>query len=85
MAGGSRDFAAQVLDEGSAMEALTKDEAEAFTRISFYSVDDVRFAWKYWRDAGDQAGFEAFVRRRIAESSNARIRRSIEHGRRMAA
>ncbi len=67
------------------MEALTKDEAEAFTRISCYSVDDVRFAWKYWRDAGDQAGFEAFVRRRIAESSNARIRRSIEHGRRMAA
>ena len=67
------------------MEALTKDEAEAFVACSYYSLDDLRFAWKYWRDAGDQAGFEAFVRRRIAESSNARIRRSIEQGRRMAA
>ena len=67
------------------MEALTKSEAEAFTRISAYSVDDVRFAWKYWRDAGDQSGFEAYVRWRISESSNARIRRSIEQGRRMAA
>ena len=67
------------------MEALTKSEAEAFTRISEYSVDDVRFAWKYWRDAGDQYGFEAYIRRRIAESSNARIRQSIEQGRRLAA
>ena len=67
------------------METLTKKEAEAFTRVSEYSIDDVRFAWKYWRDAGDQAGFEAFVRLRIAESSNARIRRSIEQGRRLSA
>ena len=67
------------------METLTKKEAEAFTRVSEYSLEDVRFAWKYWRDAGDQAGFEAFVRRRIAESSNSRIRQSLASDRRMAA
>lgn len=50
------------------MERLTADEAEAFTRISFYSLEDVRLAWKYWRDAGDLEGFEAYIRSRIAES-----------------
>ena len=67
------------------MEALTKNEAEAFTRVSEYSLDDVRFAWKYWRDAGDQAGFEAYIRRRIYGSANSRIRQSLASDRRMAA
>ena len=67
------------------MEALTKNEAEAFTRVSEYSIDDVRFAWKYWRDAGDQAGFESYIRRRIDCSSNTRIRKSLASDRRMAA
>ena len=67
------------------MEALTKNEAEAFTRVSEYSLEDVRFAWKYWRDAGDQAGFEAYIRRRIACSANSRIRQSLASDRRMAA
>lgn len=66
------------------METLTKYEAEAFTRVSEYSLEDVRFAWKYWRDAGDQSGFEAYVRRRIANSANSRIRQSID-SRRLAA
>ena len=65
--------------------SLNVEEANAFVACSHYSLDDLRFAWKYWRDAGDVEGFEAMVRRRIAESSNARIRRSIEQGRRMAA
>ena len=59
------------------METLTKKEAEAFTRVSEYSLEDVRFAWKYWRDAGDQAGFESYIRRRIDGSANARIRQSL--------
>ena len=65
--------------------SLDRDEANAFVACSFYSLDDLRFAWKYWRDAGDVEGFEAMVRRRIENSSNARIRRSIEQCRRMAA
>ena len=67
------------------METLTKNEAEAFTRVSEYSLEDVRFAWKYWRDAGDQAGFEAYIRRRIYGSANSRIRQSLSSDRRMAA
>ena len=51
------------------MENLTAAEAEAFTRVSCYSLDDVRFAWKYWRDAGDLSGFESYIRRRIIEAS----------------
>lgn len=47
------------------METLTAAEAEAFCRISEYSMDDVRYAWKYWRDAGDREGFEAYIRWRI--------------------
>ena len=65
--------------------SLNVEEANAFVACSHYSLDDLRFAWKYWRDAGDQAGFEAYVRRRIAESSNSRIRKSLASDRRMAA
>lgn len=79
-----RDGAAQVLDEGRQMETLTTAEAEAFSGVSCYSVDDVRAAWRYWREAGDLAGFVAYVRERIAAASataahgmNARIRASI--------
>lgn len=49
------------------MGRLTTVEAEAFTRVSFYSLDDVRTAWKYWRDLGEMEGFEAYVRWRIAD------------------
>lgn len=59
------------------METLTTQEAEAFTRVSCYSLDDVRFAWKYWRDEGDQEGFEGYIR--------GRIRQSIVHEKRKAA
>lgn len=49
--------------------SLTRDEAEAFTKISYYTLDDVRYAWRYWKDAGDIEGFEEYVRRRIRESA----------------
>ena len=65
--------------------SLSVEEANAFVACSHYSLDDLRQAWRYWKNEGDVDGFEAFVRRRIAESSNSRIRRSIEQGRRMAA
>ena len=65
--------------------SLSVEEANAFVACSHYSLDDLRQAWRYWKNEGDVDGFEAFVRRRIAESSNARIRSSIEQGRRMAA
>ena len=65
--------------------SLSVQEANAFVACSHYSLDDLRQAWRYWKNEGDVDGFEEFVRRRIAESSNARIRRSIEQGRRMAA
>ena len=65
--------------------SLNVEEANAFVACSHYSLDDLRQAWRYWKNEGDVDGFEEFVRRRIAESSNARIRRSIEQGRRMAA
>ena len=67
------------------METLTKNDAEAFTRVSEYSLEDVRFAWKYWRKAGDQEGFESYIRRRIDCSSNTRISQSLASDRRMAA
>ena len=67
------------------METLTKKEAEAFTRVSEYSLEDVRFAWKYWRNAGDQEGFESYIRRRIDGSANSRIRKTLASDRRMAA
>ena len=65
--------------------SLSVQEANAFVACSHYSLDDLRQAWRYWKNEGDVDGFEEFVRRRIAESSNARIRRSIEQGRRLAA
>ena len=64
---------------------MSVQEANAYVACSHYSLDDLRFAWRYWKNEGDVDGFEAFIRRCIAESSNARIRRSIEQGRRMAA
>lgn len=51
------------------MERLTTEEAEAFTKISYYTLDDVRYAWRYWKDAGDVDGFEAYVRWRIREAA----------------
>ena len=65
--------------------SLSVEEANAFVACSHYSLDDLRQAWRYWKDEGDVDGFEAYIRSRIAESSNARIRRSIEQGRRKAA
>lgn len=47
------------------METMTASEAEKFTRVSGYTMDEVRFAWRYWRDAGDIDGFVAYVRDRI--------------------
>ena len=51
------------------MEAMTPAEAEAFTRVSFFTLDDVRTAWKYWRDAGYLSGFVAYVRFRIGQAN----------------
>ena len=65
--------------------SLNVQEANAFVACSHYSLDDLRQAWRYWKDEGDVDGFEAYIRSRIAESSNASIHRSIEQGRRMAA
>ena len=65
--------------------SLSVEEANAFVACSHYSLDDLRQAWRYWKNEGDVDGFEAYIRSRIAESSNARIRSSIEQGRRMAA
>ena len=65
--------------------SLNVEEANAFVACSHYSLDDLRQAWRYWKNEGDVDGFEAYIRSRIAESSNARIRRSIEQCRRMAA
>ena len=65
--------------------SLSVEEANAFVACSHYSLDDLRQAWRYWKNEGDVDGFEAYIRSRIAESSNTRIRRSIEQGRRMAA
>ena len=65
--------------------SLNVEEANAFVACSHYSLDDLRQAWRYWKNEGDVDGFEAYIRSRIAESSNARIRRSIESERRMAA
>ena len=65
--------------------SLNVQEANAFVACSHYSLDDLRQAWRYWKAEGDVDGFEAYVRRRIAESSNARIHQSIEQGRRLAA
>jgi len=57
--------------------SLNVQEANSFVSCSYYSLDDVRAAWKFWREADDVDGFEAYVRYRIAESSNARIRSSL--------
>ena len=65
--------------------SLNVQEANAFVACSHYSLDDVRFAWKYWKKEGDVDGFEEYVKRRISESSNARIRQSINSSRRLAA
>ena len=59
------------------MEALTKDEANAFVACSHYSLDDLRQAWRYWKAEGDVDAFEAYIRSRIDGSANARIRQSL--------
>ena len=56
---------------------MSVQEANAYVACSHYSLDDLRFAWRYWKNEGDVDGFEAFIRRCIAESSNGRIRQSI--------
>ena len=65
--------------------SLNVDEANAFVACSYYSLDDLRQAWRYWKAEGDVVGFESYIRRRIACSANSRIRQSLASDRRMAA
>ena len=57
--------------------SLGVEEANAFVSCSHYSLDDLRQAWRYWKAEGDVDGFEAYIRRRIDGSANARIRQSL--------
>ena len=65
--------------------SLNVDEANAFVACSYYSLDDLRQAWRYWKAEGDVDGFESYIRRRIACSANSRIRQTLASDRRMAA
>ena len=65
--------------------SLNVDEANAFVACSYYSLDDLRQAWRYWKAEGDVDGFESYIRRRIACSANSHIRKTLASDRRMAA
>ena len=65
--------------------SLNVDEANAFVACSYYSLDDLRQAWRYWKAEGDVDGFESYILRRIACSANSRIRQSLASDRRTAA
>ena len=65
--------------------SLSVQEANAFVACSHYSLDDLRQAWRYWKAEGDVDAFEAYIQRRIDESSDSSIRQSLSSGRGMAA
>ena len=65
--------------------SLNVEEANAFVACSYYSLDDLRQAWRYWKAEGDVDGFESYIRRRIACSANSNIRQTLASDRRMAA